>query len=384
MILEGRTRSDTKQQGPADSNAAASGAAGGGRKAALSLASTSKRGKAGARSAAAGSGAKAVASIKGDTGPSTSTGLTKYMEIMMTSWGEEPQASITAAQKSQSSSGPRAASVSQAPSQKGVKYSIKEVQALHAVFEEYDTDGNGYISLEELREGFLKEKLDLQRPNGRKKSLAERNTAARYMTSAHNGHRRVATSAAFLEQLTESFFAAIDKNRDGRATFRELLLLMYPLATPGELSIMLGWVAPKEGVAAERAPLSAKQEREVTAIFRMYDTDKSGHLSVEELKTALRSTGLAPEEVGELHAQFDLNSDGVIDFAEFKQLMLNSGLYDDVGSLAERTAIDRVAAQGARRVTQSTSTSFGSGAEGPPIQTGSRSRKGSKVASCAQ
>ena len=183
--------------------------------------------------------------------------------------------------------------------------------------------------------------------DGLEHPLDERNRAASYMTSQHNGHRRTSTTAAFLDTLAESLFAALDRNRDGRATFRELLVLMYQRATLPELDTMCGWVTRKAAAVAPRA-LSAEQQAEVRAIFGMYDTDRSGALSVDELQHALRSAGLGADEVAALHRQFDLDGDGGVDLREFTELMLSSGLYDDDGSLADRVAIAKVASDGAR------------------------------------
>ena len=69
-------------------------------------------------------------------------------------------------------------------------------------------------------------------------------------------------------------------------------------------------------------------------------------------------------QVEELHAQFDANRDGMIDFDEFKQVMISSGMFDDDGSLADRVAIAKVASEGKRAA---------AGA-GKPGKSGSRSK----------
>lgn len=253
------------------------GAAGGGARAALVLSDKKT-------SRAAGSGAKAVHSLTKKTtgGTSSSTGLTNYMQNTCLDWGE-PTAGASRPQTSQQK-------------EASSKYPKKQILALHAVFRQIDKNGSGTISLGEMRRGLEKEKHNVTRVDGLEHSLAERNRAASYLPSQHNGHRRVSTTAAFLDALSESMFAALDKDKNGEATFRELLLLMYPRASQAELETMCSWVE-----AAVEAPqarqLSAEQEIEVRRIFAMYDTDRSGGLSVPELVKALRSTGLSPHEV---------------------------------------------------------------------------------------
>jgi len=325
--------------------------AGAGVKVALIL-SPDKKSRQAELSAASGSGARAALALqpaksaaeKGKRKASTScsenisepasanSGLTSYMGAL--AW-EEP----STAGSSQMQPSPTKAASS--------KYPKKDVLALREYFDQFDQDQNGHISLAELKDVLLKQKVAVQRDDGLEHSLDERNRKASYLTCQHNGHRREGTTAAFLDSLAESLFAALDRNHDGRATFRELLTLMFPRATLPELETMCRWVAPKPRAAAARS-LSAEQEAEVRSIFRMYDRDHSGDLSVSELLAALGSTGLTQEEVEQLHASADADGDGAVDFAEFRQLMLSSGLYDDDGALADRVAISRVANDAAR------------------------------------
>jgi len=306
--------------------------AGGGAKAAVALAKRERQER--EQASAAGSGVAAALALKPGcggkptSGGKASSGLTGYMGTL--GW-DEPAASSAAAKPPASS-----------------KYPQTDVVQLKAYFDQFDKDRSGSISLGELKQGLLQQKVSIQRVDGLEHKLDERNRAASYMTSRHNGHRRTSTTAAFLDALAESLFAALDRNRDGHASFRELLVLMYPRATPPELDTMCGWVAPKAATVAPRS-LSAAQQAEVRTIFGMYDTDRSGALSVGELQHALRSAGLEADEVVALHAQFDLDGDGRVDLREFTELMLSSGLYDDDdGSLADRVAIAKVASDGAR------------------------------------
>ena len=66
-------------------------------------------------------------------------------------------------------------------------------------------------------------------------------------------------------------------------------------------------------------------------IFNLYDRDRSGTLTVEELSKALSSCGMEPEEIEELFGQSDENADGVVSFDEFAKLMGSTGLFDLTG-----------------------------------------------------
>ena len=67
------------------------------------------------------------------------------------------------------------------------------------------------------------------------------------------------------------------------------------------------------------------------AIFNLYDRDRSGTLTVDELSKALSSCGMEPEEIEELFGQSDENADGVVSFDEFAKLMGSTGLFDLTG-----------------------------------------------------
>ncbi len=71
----------------------------------------------------------------------------------------------------------------------------------------------------------------------------------------------------------------------------------------------------------------------VQRAFRAFDTDKSGDLSYDEFRAALRSLGvnLTDPDFRELVAKYDMNSDGVISYDEFNT---------KVGSLIHPTAIN--------------------------------------------
>ena len=119
---------------------------------------------------------------------------------------------------------------------------------------------------------------------------------------------------------------------DGSATFGELLHVLYPLENQKDREIMMGWVAePPPPPPQPKVILNQEQLDEIREIFNLYDRDRSGTLTVDELSKALSSCGMEPEEIEELFGQSDENADGVVSFDEFAKLMGSIGLFDLTG-----------------------------------------------------
>lgn len=65
-------------------------------------------------------------------------------------------------------------------------------------------------------------------------------------------------------------------------------------------------------------------EREEVCLkaFQHFDKDGSGTLTADEVAAAVGQAGImTPEEASELIATHDLNKDGVLDYAEFVQML---------------------------------------------------------------
>lgn len=82
-----------------------------------------------------------------------------------------------------------------------------------------------------------------------------------------------------------------------------------------------GTEATNEGRMRE---LSAGEVEKLWRAFSVFDVDKNGRASVEELGAVMRSLGQAPteDELRELIAEVDLDHSGSVDFEEFKTLMI--------------------------------------------------------------
>lgn len=87
--------------------------------------------------------------------------------------------------------------------------------------------------------------------------------------------------------------------------------------------------------ARERAPLTAEQERELRAVFDLYDADGDGVVSLGELWSGLSTTGgLSEAEVRELFEEADLDRNGVVDFGEFKEALMDHYFADADAAIA--------------------------------------------------
>ena len=195
---------------------------------------------------------------------------------------------------------------------KKTKYSKGEVMRLKQVFDEYDKDGSGKISMQEFRESLRTKHQQAGPQVGKKSSL----------------HERQAVKGISIADLSEGVFHEMDRDGSGDVTFEELVHLMYPLASADEKKLMMGWVAPAAEPEAEvEASLSEGAVKEIRAIFKMYDTDKSGKLSAKEVHKALERTALTKEEITELFASYDKDTSDDIDIEEFLELMESTGAF---------------------------------------------------------
>lgn len=147
---------------------------------------------------------------------------------------------------------------------------------LRRIFDSFDSNGDGQISVDEL--GHALERLGLPIP------LSE-------MESTVRGSFKIGSDVLDFEG-----FAALHRS-------------------VGEQLLGYG-AAMAEGVTKE------EQEEELREAFRVFDEDGDGFISAVELKSVLTRLGLADgDDVERMICGVDQNSDGLVDFAEFKQMM---------------------------------------------------------------
>jgi len=137
-----------------------------------------------------------------------------------------------------------------------------------------------------------------------------------------------------IKELREAF-TKFDKNGDGQLTHQELKDGIQSIP-----SIQLdvddiekamkvidsnnnGVVDYTEFIAACMYSQDYSEERQIKQAFMYFDKDQSGTISSLELKMCLQSEDqtLSDEEVNALISEVDQNKDGLIDYAEFLQMM---------------------------------------------------------------
>jgi hypothetical protein len=93
----------------------------------------------------------------------------------------------------------------------------------------------------------------------------------------------------------------------------------------------------KEAIQQKGRRVCGQQVESPADIFRIFDTDGSGKLSPDELKSALRRLGIGynDEQLGRLSEFFDLNGDGEVDYAE-----LLAFLSDEFGPIKDDDSDD--------------------------------------------
>ena len=106
----------------------------------------------------------------------------------------------------------------------------------------------------------------------------------------------------------------------------------YP--TPEELSTMVGNVDKNSNGTIdydEFVEMMVRREEvdkidDIAQAFKVFDKDGDGLISAEEIRITMNNLGeeLTEEEVKAMLAEADVNGDGLIDFTEFKRIMVNS------------------------------------------------------------
>ena len=188
-------------------------------------------------------------------------------------------------------------------------------QRSQKVFDEYDKDKSGKVSLDEFTKKLHERKQKAAVRPGEKSSLEQRK----------------AQEGISISDLSEGAFREMDKDGDGEVEFEELLKLMFRYATEKEIATMLEWVAPEPEPEPEpKAELSKEARDQIASIFKMYDKDKSGSLNINELRKALERTGIDPDEIKAYFKEYDTDGNQEIDKKEFMALMESTGAFDDM------------------------------------------------------
>ncbi|KAJ3695482.1 hypothetical protein LUZ60_000859 [Juncus effusus] len=157
---------------------------------------------------------------------------------------------------------------------------------LETLFLTFDHDGDGFITLNELQESF----------------------------------KRLGLSSKTEEAL--NIIHRVDKNKDGLIDLEEFREL-YDLILRGESEEKNG------GGTQEVVGGGEEKEREMKEAFDVFDKNKDGLISPDELKEILALLGLNKgariEDCMEMIRSADNDGDGTINFDEFKKMMAFKG-----------------------------------------------------------
>merc|ERR1719323_567407 len=151
-----------------------------------------------------------------------------------------------------------------------LRNSLKDINCVRQAFKRFDADGDGEISIQELKNG-------------------------------------AGSLGKFTDGELSAVFAMGDVDNDGKISFPEFAKLIIPSA-------------------AEKVPILKKRlgsANDVAAAFKKFDVNGDGNISSQELTNGLRNTGLNfnQQEIDVIFAVADLDGDGEISLAEFEHLL---------------------------------------------------------------
>lgn len=137
-----------------------------------------------------------------------------------------------------------------------------------------------------------------------------------------------------LQELTVTF-RKLDKNGDGKLS-REELKEAYNKSNKHRRTMSkeideimevvdkdkIGFIKYSDFIAACLKQEEIENEANLEMAFNVFDVDKSGKISVEELRRALGVGGEKKKDLKKMLMEVDNNGDGEIDFGEFKRMMI--------------------------------------------------------------
>ncbi|KAK6119986.1 hypothetical protein DH2020_046274 [Rehmannia glutinosa] len=164
------------------------------------------------------------------------------------------------------------------------------------------------------------------------------------ITSSHETSRSPSLnySRAQIEEELEQVFNKFDVNGDGKISASELGSIMGSLghpATEEELKTMIqevdsdgdGFISLKEFVELNTKDIDYDEVLEnLKDAFQVFDIDKNGSISAEELQDVLQSLGeeCTLAECRKMISGVDSDGNGTISFDEFKVMMMTGSRFD--------------------------------------------------------
>ncbi|KAK4706344.1 hypothetical protein R3W88_034106 [Solanum pinnatisectum] len=139
-----------------------------------------------------------------------------------------------------------------------------------------------------------------------------------------------------IEEDLQQVFNKFDINGDGKISFSELGFIMASLGTAvtEKESIEMinevdgdgdGFIDLREFIELNTKNIDSDEVMEnLKDAFSVFDVDKNGSISAEELQKVMKSIGeeCSLDECREMIGGVDCDGDGMIDFEEFKVMMI--------------------------------------------------------------
>ena len=257
-------------------------------------------------------------------------------------------------------------------------YQVEMVRMFRKIIQEVDDDRSGEIDKNEFMLAI--EKIH-DHQDELKKAELKHNKRARSSSRNHNGNSKTLvdeladisnSNAESLTRMVDSMFASLDEDASGTISIFELVGVLFPkgkTAVVVGVQLVVSIFSPlfhisftfaakdnnKEDIAlyllmnaTPRAdvsdddeytrPVSETVKNELRQLFDIYDTDKSGTLTVDELRNAMSSAflfessgtdqplsstaaGITTTDFERLILSSDMDGDGVIDFDEWIEMM---------------------------------------------------------------
>jgi len=222
-----------------------------------------------------------------------------------------------------------------------------------AMFKSFDTNGDGFISMEELDANLkpkTRKKIEMDLEGGWKIDQATRDASiARhkkydmkviFAQFDHEGKGRLdiyTIARAFRAmglpkrdgakmEMDKAMFKAFDTNGDGYISMEELAANLKP-TTRRKIELLLegGWTFDK---AAWDVSIARHKKWNMADVFKNFDYDGDGKLTIKEFYRAFRALGLE-KRAGEkmeidkaMFDSFDTNGDGFVTLVEFQEGLL--------------------------------------------------------------
>lgn len=176
----------------------------------------------------------------------------------------------------------------------GSHISKKDFHWLRSKFDALDRDSNARVTFDEFRASLIEEEKFM------------------YLLDAADG-----------------MFRSVDRNRDGTLTFGELLHAYFPACSEADVQAALKkYRKPAEetraadaSVIEEERCLTAEEREELRALFDLWDRNKDGVISLEELRHSCRNVGVDESVIDGWFATYDANGDNELQFEEAAALL---------------------------------------------------------------